>query len=112
MKSKNSKPYWLYIDDIREPQETVFIMARSSQEAIKIMEQSGCPEFISFDYDLGDEDTAMLVVHWMIEKDLDLQGEFIPDNFQFHVHSANPVGAKNITGLLSGYLQLKPPPAF
>jgi hypothetical protein len=63
-----------------------------------------CPEFISFDHDLGGEDTAMIVVNWMIEKDLDNPG-FIPANFDFIVHSANPIGKQNIQGKLSSYLK-------
>jgi hypothetical protein len=39
--------------------------------------------------------------------DLDVSGRFIPDQFEFAVHSANPVGSANLQGLLESYLSLK-----
>lgn len=99
--------YKLYIDDLRTPKSEDWLIARDSFAAINLMQQHGCPALISFDHDLGGEDTAMVVVKWMIECDLDCDGAFIPDDFQFNVHSANPVGVKNIEGLLGGYLKRK-----
>ena len=96
----------LYIDDIRNPKGEFHYIARTSAEAIKMMECC-CPTYISFDHDLGGDDTAMVVIKWMIEKDLDEGGTFIPDNFKFNVHSANPVGAANINGYLNCYLGQK-----
>jgi len=96
---------WMFIDDERNPISKYDIIVRSSNEAIDWMEKNGCPDFISFDHDLGGDDTAMNVVNWMIEKDLDSSGSFIPKEFQFAVHSANPVGAKNIEMKLQKYLE-------
>lgn len=96
----------LYIDDIRTPKTDNWEIVRTSQEAIIFMAENGCSNYISFDHDLGGDDTSMKVVHWMIEKDLE-EGNFIPDNFEFNVHSANPVGVKNIEGLLNNYLQFR-----
>ena len=97
----------LYIDDLRNPKSDGFDVVRTSSEAIRYMEENGCPDYISFDHDLGGEDTAMIVVHWMIDRDMDMGGLFISDDFEFHVHSANPVGVKNIEGLLGQYLRFK-----
>lgn len=47
----------------------------------------------------------MVMVRWLIERNLDQGGQFIPPKFRFQVHSANPVGRENITGLLGGYLE-------
>ena len=94
----------LYIDDIRNPKGEFDAVVRTSEEAINWMTFYGCPEFISFDHDLGGTDTAMTVVKWMIENDLNENELFIPDNFTFFVHSANPVGAANIAGYLDSYL--------
>ena len=93
----------MYIDDIRNPKGEFDVIVRDSYEAINHMNIHECPEFISFDHDLGGADTAMKVVKWMVEKDMDLPG-WIPDNFTFFVHSANPVGAANITGYLNAYM--------
>lgn len=115
--------YEMFIDDERFPVEkskaeiqksyeskgyfAPMIIARSSREAILHMEVDGCPEFISFDHDLGGEDTAMNVVRYLIDRDLDMDGKFIPDNFTYYVHSQNCVGVRNINGLLAGYFEFK-----
>lgn len=74
------------------------------------MTSHGCPKFISFDHDLGGDDTAMLVVNWMIDTDLDYANDgkrFIHDDFKFDVHSQNPVGARNIKETLNSYLKFR-----
>lgn len=96
--------YKLFIDDERYPVDGLCTIVRSSKDAIERMIAFGCPSFISFDHDLGGDDTSMKIVHWMIEKDLDRPG-WIPDDFSFYVHSQNPIGKKNIEGLLGGYLK-------
>jgi hypothetical protein len=95
----------LFIDDVRPSPNENWILVRSSAEAIGWLKTHGCPSEISFDHDLGGDDTAMRVVHWMIETDMDMDGTFIPPRFRFNVHSANPVGRENIKGLLEGYLR-------
>jgi len=97
------RQYRMYIDDIRDPKGDFDYIARTSTDAIEMM-SIGCPTFCSFDHDLGGDDTAMRVVKFMVEADLDNPG-WIPDNFTFFVHSANPVGAANITGYLNAYLR-------
>ena len=41
---------------------------------------------------------------WLVEMDMDNIYKF-PENFSFHVHSANPVGKANIEGYLNNYLK-------
>ncbi len=93
----------MYVDDIRNPKGEFDSIVRSSSEAIEYFNTNGCPNFISFDHDLGGEDTAMRIVKYMIESDLDTKG-FIPEDFSFYVHSANPIGKANIEGYLNRYL--------
>ena len=103
--------YKLFIDDERFPpegRECEFVIVRSPVEAMRVMSDRGCPSFISFDHDLGGEMTAMQIVHWMVEIDMDYQrtGEsFIPESFKYDVHSQNPIGVANIRGLLNSYLE-------
>jgi hypothetical protein len=99
--------YRLFIDDLRDPVVSSWVIARTSAEAIALLETCGCPSEISFDHDLGRDDTAMTVVKRLIEMDLNASGRFIPSNFAFSVHSANPVGKENIAGLLHSYLRHK-----
>ncbi len=96
----------MYIDDIRDPKTNFDIIVRSSKEAIDFIEKYGCPDFISFDHDLGGDDTSMIFIKKMIELDLDL-GNFIPVDFKWNVHSANPVGVENINGYLKSYFKSK-----
>lgn len=99
----------LYIDDIRNPKDDDFIVLRSYAEAVGWMRKNGCPEFISFDHDLGDTDelSGFDIAKWMVNMDLNQKGMFIPEDFQFNVHSANPVGADNIAGLLDNYIEVR-----
>jgi hypothetical protein len=99
---------YLYIDDERTPKtDKPWVIVRTSQEAIQYIETNGCPEYISFDHDLGGDDTAMNVVKWLVEQDIAEHGAFIPKDFEYNVHSANPIGAKNIDGFLKNYLDFK-----
>lgn len=105
--------YQLFIDDERFPadhEKENFLIVRSSAEAKELMDTKGCPSFISFDHDLGGQDDAMEIVHWMITRDLDARCYgliFIPEDFAFYVHSQNVVGAKNIKELLNSYLMFR-----
>lgn len=95
--------YNLFIDDERFPPDDgrKWIIARSSAEAISIFEDRGVPDFISFDHDLGGDDTSMKFINHLIELSLDLLHLGIDKravNFPRHytVHSQNPIGAQNI----------------
>lgn len=102
--------YSIFLDDIRNTNNKDYIVVRSYEETISLIEKKGCPKFISFDHDLGEDKNALQVVKWLIEKDLDSLNNkeiFIPDNFTFIVHSANPIGRKNIEEMLNGYLKFK-----
>jgi hypothetical protein len=104
----------LYIDDIREPYNDDFVVVRSYAEAVGWLRKNGCPQFISFDHDLGEADarSGYDVAKWMVERDLNDNGKFIPDTFNYNVHSANPVGAENIRGLLDSYMAMKAAPEY
>lgn len=96
----------LFIDDIREPPDYSYDVVRSTLEAKGYILKYGVPDFISFDHDLGDDDTAFVFVKWLVELDLE-EGNWIPDDFEFHVHSANPVGKENINSYLNNYMEFK-----
>ena len=98
---------YLYIDDIRNPGTNKdWIIVRSSHEAILWLNENGCPDYISFDHDLGGDDTSMKIVKFMVNQDLNFPG-WIPLDFKYNVHSANPVGASNIDGYLKSYFKQK-----
>lgn len=98
--------YKLYLDDIRTPQGSGWVVVRSYDEAVSYVQANGFPQAVSFDHDLGEAvPTGMDFARWLVEQDLDHNS--MPDNFEFNVHSANPVGRDNITGLLSVYIKHK-----
>lgn len=52
--------YKLFIDDERYPVDPCqWMVKRSSHEAIFVIKDYGVPSFISFDHDLGGDDTSM-----------------------------------------------------
>lgn len=82
-----------------------FVIVRNYEDFKTTIIEKGLPEYISFDNDLG----------------LDTNGEVAPDDYaaakwlvhesglnisklKFYVHSANPVAAKQIQGLLDNYI--------
>jgi len=129
MKIINSNEKWsLFLDDIRNPKENRnWKIARSVEEAKKLIKEYGFPEYASLDHDLGflgeefkdesiqlvkpeefneNEPSGYEFAKWIVEQDLN--GEInIPSTFEFNVHSANPIGAKNISSLLNNYLKRK-----
>ncbi len=102
----------LFLDDLRtidmvydKTLEDDFDIVRSYDEFVNYIRTHGLPDFISFDNDLG----------------LDINGEVAPDGYAaakwlvyesgldlskltFKVHSANPVAAEQIRGLLTNYI--------
>lgn len=103
------KTYKMFIDDERSPayigaNEDDFVVVRTSKEANEYIAKHGMPSFISFDHDLGGDDTAMRTVRFIINGVLDGILK-MPNNFSFDVHSANPVGAANIRSTMSGFVK-------
>jgi hypothetical protein len=102
----------IFLDDIRVPRSSPpsgwWVVLRDAQMTKDYILEHGCPDHISFDHDLGDPkaETGYDVAKWLVEMDLDKPG-FLPENFTFAVHSANPVGAKNIREYLTAYLGVR-----
>lgn len=104
-------PWKLYLDDIRFPDDSTYIIARTVEEAQQLIQKYGVPDFISFDHDLGVDDAGNLLpsgydfAKWLVEMDMDGELE-LPEEFDFRVHSMNPVGAENIRAYLGNYLAI------
>ena len=102
----------LFLDDIRDPQHVYpaplckdFAVVRSVEAFKQHLLRFGLPEFISFDNDLGLADNGQVALDgyaaakWLVyESGIDLS------ELQFAVHSANPIAAEQIQGLLDNYL--------
>ena len=82
----------LWIDDIRTP-PVGWTWAKTSKEAIAIISQYLYQiQTISFDHDLGDDDTTMPVIRYIEE--LVYAGTVRAPRMM--IHSMNPVGRRNL----------------
>lgn len=100
----------LYLDDIRNPSDTwshevaelapsEWTVARSTEEAKALVIARGMPTKMSLDHDLGDTDYVMIFLRWLTNEYWDEIAE-IP---WYAIHSANPVGAKNIQAFMDSW---------
>lgn len=102
----------LFLDDEREFAETytnyssskIVLVARSTKEAIALVEKYRRPDMILLDHDLGNGDTAMEFLKWLepychawIDDD---DNPYPPD---YRIHSANPVGQQNIVSFMESW---------
>ena len=90
----------LYIDDLRTPPaDRDWLVCRSSQEALNRIVDIGMPSFVSFDHDLGEDDTTMVFLRRLVNEVWDGKTA-IPD---YQIHSANPVGSLNIHSFMDSW---------
>ena len=123
----------LFLDDYRMPIDcakymyrkgvdcTIYhkqwFIVRSYYAFVRYITENGLPQFISFDHDLADEFrdtihenhcfnqenkkeyTGMDCAKWLVNYCIN-NNKPLPE---YAVHSANPVGAENIDGLLKSY---------
>ena len=103
--------YFLFIDDERFPprDRNQWIIARNWEDVMMCLRIHGMPGFISFDHDLGeDTHTGYDIAKLLVSLDMDGEDDFkLPDEFDFYVHSQNPIGKKNIEEFLRNYLEFK-----
>lgn len=85
----------LWIDDIRLPPEG-YLWVKTSKEAIDAIKEHGTFEHISFDHDLGGDDTSRKIVLWMCEN----EGNW-PKTAS--VHSMNPIGVVWLREMIQRY---------
>ncbi|WBL22311.1 cyclic-phosphate processing receiver domain-containing protein [Zunongwangia sp. HRR-M8] len=105
----------IFLDDIRFPEMIYspeeadgFLVVRTYDEFVNYIQKNGLPDFISFDNDLGLDKNENLApdgyaaAKWLVyESGLDLR------DLEFGVHSANPVAADQIRGLLNNYIKFQ-----
>ena len=116
--------FYLYLDDVRTPEDPRWFVVRSYDEFVEKINEFGLENFevISLDHDLGpqstrhfietarhtgeidyssiDEKTGLDCAKWMVEIAMDTDID-LP---RIVVHSANPVGSANIMSYINNYL--------
>lgn len=93
----------LWIDDLRDAPGPDWHTARTSEIALTVLQNSRNKasdwlanfEEVSFDHDLGGDDTSRRVLIWMIEND------HWPKVVRFH--TMNPIGRKWLVGTAQRY---------
>lgn len=97
----------LFLDDLRFPaqERDDLIIARTSLEALALIEERGCPVEMMLDHDLGEGDDASRIFYNGFEA-LVLDGKItIPDDFRHSVHSMNPVGGAALKAKIDRLVQ-------
>ena len=116
--------YNLYLDDFRDPEQSFdhfhnqlyllgWVVVRSYDDFVKIIEEKGIPEIISFDHDLAvshyelqlpydqyTEKTGYHCAKWLIYYCIDNKKE-LPATIL--IHSMNHAGSANIRSLFDTY---------
>ena len=88
----------LFLDDLRQIPDG-FKGVRNYSDCIKILEENkGNINEISLDNDLGETKTGYSVCLWLVEN------EYFEGLEKIIIHSANPVGIKNMIQLLDRYM--------
>lgn len=117
----------VYLDDIRTPIDTDWVICRNYEEFVEKVDNIGLENIdtISLDHDLGQtsireyfkntsknyvidynnihEKTGYDCAKWLVNKSIEDDIELPP----ITTHSANPVGAANIMGYINNYLKNK-----
>ena len=111
----------LFVDDIISPethyhldegveQKHMFVWVISYHEAIQHMILHGCPQQIDLDYDLNGgihDGTGLDIAEWMIQEDIDKDGKFFPENFEYFSHSGHPTNRMKIINCFKEYFASK-----
>lgn len=103
--------YEIFLDDERLPPSAMHdaVIVRDFWEFKRTLIDRGIPKYISFDHDLGDmEYTGKTCAEFLVCQLFDDVPEDIAD-FQFYVHSQNPIGAENIRAFLTQFLDVITP---
>lgn len=95
----------LFLDDERMPvREDEWFIARDVNDAVFLVIKHGVPTYISFDHDLGDGANGAAFANWLINYMLD-EGIKFPKDFDYFIHSQNPIGAANIRAKMNGAIK-------
>lgn len=96
--------YKIFLDDERMPGESLkdAVIVRDFWEFKRVINERGVPKYITFDHDLGDRYTGKDCAEYLIARLFDTPE--LAAEFEYDVHSQNPVGAENIRAFLNNYL--------
>ena len=97
--------YKLFLDDLRAPPDQTWVVVRTVRAAIEYVETYGLPLEMSLDHDLGGTEDAPVLLHYLVDQWLDYDKFEGLTQVKVQVHSANPVGARNLLGYWSSFVE-------
>jgi len=100
MKTNMSYKLWLEDSIGVKPAPLGWVGAVCTEEAKRIVLKCGVPSFISFDFDLGEDDTAEVFIKWLIEN-------YYNAEIEYNIHSENVEGRKIIQSLMDSWKKSK-----
>ena len=113
---RNPEKYYPLIGrgDLLTKMQTFDIIVKFTnvEDAIDYILINGCPNFISFDNDLQHELEGRHLAKWLTDQDIDSGFTFFPNDFDWFVHSQNPIASKAINGLLVPYMEYRKTASF
>lgn len=93
----------LFLDDVREPPDESWEVVRTYNDCIAALE-TGLVDFLSLDHDLGEDARTGYDVAKYIESKVFQEKDYLPPSIC--IHSANPVGRKNIQAAIDSIARL------
>lgn len=88
----------VWLDDVRPMPDGFDVWVKTSKEAIDVLKRGGV-SFISLDHDLGEEKTGTGYDVAKFIEEMAFERELSP--MEIRVHSANPVGSKNMMSCIN-----------
>lgn len=108
MKTSESSVQWtLFLDDVRRPEEYIryisqdnspFILCRSAEDALLVIDKLGPPSDMWLDHDLGDHKINGL---GFLKKLKEIMGNKVPPSA--HIISSNPEGREDMVCFLKSW---------
>jgi len=110
--------YSLFIDDEHNPidvtwgsvqdqimyRDDEWIIARNWLDVVELVVSLGFPSMISFDHDLGEGEITGYEIAQKLSNMI-MNGLILPENFEYRVHSKNPVESENICRHMENFLR-------
>ena len=93
----------IWLDDERDPPDENWCVARTGAEFLALIQFPDLIGEVSFDHDLGDGEPSGSTLCSALLDRLHDYGLKMPT---WHVHSANPCGAKNIESKILSYIKI------
>ncbi len=101
----------IFLDDVRNPPDSTWLIARNSAECIKLLKKhEGKIKELSLDHDLGEfvgcsERTGKVPLQWLEQRVIQDQDYPLPK--VIFIHSANPVGKQGMELILMSIKRIK-----